>query len=137
MVVVGLLIGLVACFAPIAILILIISAFVKRNKDNKGNFEEGIRNIYVYFILIITLIAMISGVIATFRIGLDVALPEKTANQSSYSSEEKERNENIIELFTTISLVVAVTPVFIYHNKLAKKNRATKVEESKVEETNN
>ena len=50
MVVVGLLIGLVACLVPIAILVLIISAVIKRNKDDKGNFEETIRNIYVYII---------------------------------------------------------------------------------------
>ena len=111
------------------ILVLIISAIVKRNKEDKGNFEESIRNVYVYIILIVTLVAIIAGVIATFRIGLDVVLPEKTINQSSYSSEARERNENIIELFTTISLVVSVTPIFIYHNKIAKKSRAIKAEE--------
>ena len=120
MVVLGLLAGLIACIGPIAILVLIISAIVKRNKEDKGNFEESIRNVYVYIILIVTLVAIIAGVIATFRIGLDVVLPEKTINQSSYSSEERERNENIIELFTTISLVVSVTPIFIYHNKYFK-----------------
>lgn len=129
MVVLGLLAGLIACIGPIAILVLIISAIVKRNKEDKGNFEESIRNVYVYIILIVTLVAIIAGVIATFRIGLDVVLPEKTINQSSYSSEERERNENIIELFTTISLVVSVTPIFIYHNKIAKKSRAIKAEE--------
>ncbi len=129
MVVLGLLVGLIACIGPIAILVLIISAIVKRNKEDKGNFEESIRNVYVYIILIVTLVAIIAGVIATFRIGLDVVLPEKTINQSSYSSEERERNENIIELFTTISLVVSVTPIFIYHNNIAKKSRAIKAEE--------
>lgn len=130
MVVLGLLAVLISCIAPIAILVLIISAVVKRNKEDKGNFEESIRNVYVYIILIVTLVAIIAGVIATFRIGLDVVLPEKTINQSSYSSEERERNENIIELFTTISLVVSVTPIFIYHNNIAKKSRAIKVEET-------
>ena len=83
----------------------------------------------MYIILIVTLVAIIAGVIATFRIGLDVVLPEKTINQSSYSSEARERNENIIELFTTIALVVSETPIFIYHNKMAKKSRAIKAEE--------
>lgn len=136
MVVLGLLAGLIACIGPIAILVLIISAIVKRNKEDKGNFEESIRNVYVYIILIVTLVAIIAGVIATFRIGLDVVLPEKTINQSSYSSEERERNENIIELLTTISLVVSVTPIFIYHNKIAKKSRAIKAEETHNEINN-
>lgn len=137
MVVVGLLIGLVACLVPIAILVLIISAVIKRNKDDKGNFEETIRNIYVYIILIVALVAIITGVIATFRIGLDIVLPEKSEYQSSYNSEQMEKNENIIELATTLSVVVAVTPIFIYHNRLAKKNKVAKTEDNKIEEVNN
>lgn len=132
MVIVGLLIGVVACIIPLAILVLIISAVVKKSKDNKTNFEESIRNIYVYIILIITLIALIMGVIATLRIGLDVVLPEESLYENSYSNKQIEKNENIIELFTTLSLVISVTPVFIYHNKLAKKSRVTKIEEQNV-----
>ena len=118
MVVVSVLIGLIACIVPVAILILIISAIVKRNKEDKGQFEETIRNVYVYIILIITLVTIIVGVINTFRIGLDVVLPEKTIYENSYNSEERQKNENIIEFCTTMSLVIAVTPIFIYHNKL-------------------
>ena len=135
MVVIGLLVGLIVCITPIVVLVLIISAFMKRNKEDKGNFEESIRGIYVYIILIISLITIISGVITSFRIGLDIALPEKS--QSSYSSEEQDRNENIIELATTISLVVTATPIFIYHNNLAKKSREIKTEENNIGETNN
>lgn len=131
MIIAGVLIVLSICIIPIAILVLMISSIVKRNKEDKGNIEETIRSIYVYIILIITLVAIITGVIATFKIGLDLVLPEKSEYQSSYNNEERERNQNIIELFTTLSLVVSVTPVFIYHNKLAKKSKLTKVEEIK------
>lgn len=133
MIVVGLLVGLIMFIIPIAILVLIISAIVKRSKEDKGNFEESIRNIYIYIILIVTLISIITGVIATFRIGLDVALPEKTTYQNSYSSEQREKNENMIELFTTLSLVVVSVPIFIYHNKLAKKSKIIKGEENNQE----
>ena len=85
---------------------------------------------------IITLVAIIMGVITAFRIGLDVILPEKSASQSSYDNDEMNRNENIIECFTTFSLVVSVIPVFIKHNKLAKEARKIKVEEIKIEESN-
>lgn len=137
MIVVGLLIGLLACVMPIAIVVLIITAIVKRNKEDKNNFDETVRNIYVYIVLIVTLAAIIMGVITTFRIGLDVILPEKSVSQSSYDNEEMDRNENIIECFTTLSLVISVIPVFIYHNKLTKENRKNKVEEVKIEESNN
>lgn len=129
MVIIVLLIGLLACIIPIGIISLIISAVVKKNKESKVSFEDSIRSIYVYIILIITLIAIIAGVIATLRVGLDVLLPEESLYHDSYNSEQQEKNRNIIELFTTLSLVVSVTPVFIYHNKLAKKIKADKTEQ--------
>lgn len=133
MVVIGLLIGLIAFIAPIAILILIISAFIKRNnKDDKENFEETIRGMYIYIILIITLVVIISGIISIFKIGLDIILPEET--QSQYSYEKQEKNENIINLTTTLSLVVTSIPIFIYHNKLAKKIKEVKTDEYYIEE---
>lgn len=122
-------IGIIICILPIAIVALIISAIVKKNKENKNGIEETIRNIYVYIILIITLVAIITGVISTFRIGLDLLLPEKSIYESSYQSEQQERNESIIEFFTEMSLVISVIPVFIYHNKIAKKARKVKTEE--------
>lgn len=124
-----LLIGLIVCVIPIVIVILIISAIVKRNKEDKNNFGEIVRNIYIYIILIVTLVAIISGVIATFKMGLDIILPEKSVYENSYDNEELEKNENIIELFTTISLVLSTLPVFIYHNKLARKSKEIKNQE--------
>lgn len=135
MLVVGLLIGLIVLILPVALVVLIITAIVKRNKGDKNNFEKTVRNIYIYIILIITVVAIIIGVIATFRTGLDVILPEKSVSQStSYNTEQKERNENIIEFCTTLSLVISIIPVFIYHNKLVNKNKKVKEEEVKVEE---
>lgn len=123
------LISLLIFIAPIAIVILIISAFIRKSKEDKIKFEEIVRNIYIYLILIITLVAIIAGVIAAFRIGLDIALPEKYVTSTSYNSQERERNENIVELLTTISIVITSVPIFIYHNKLAKEFRKNKSEE--------
>lgn len=129
MAIVVLLIGLLACIIPVGIIILIVSAVVKKSKESKGNFEDSIRSIYTYIILIVTFIAIIVGVIATFRVGLDVLLPEETVYQNSYNNEQRQKNENIVELYTTLSVVLSVTPVFIYHNKLAKKIKADKIQE--------
>lgn len=126
---IGVLIALVVCIIPIAIIALIITAIGKRNKEDKSYFEDVARNIYIYIILIGTLIAIIMGVIITFRIGLDVLLPEKSLYESSYRDEEQDKNENIIELCTTFSLVIVVIPIFTYHNKLAKESRANKNKE--------
>ena len=118
-----LLIGIVVCIFPIAIVASIIAAIVKKNKENKGSFETIIRNIYIYVILIVAFLSILSGVIGTFRMALDVLLPEKPLYDNLYGNDYQERNENIIELFSTLSLVIAVIPVFIYHNKLAKEAR--------------
>ena len=126
---IGILIALIAVVIPIAVIVLIITAIVRRNKEDKSDFEEIVRNIYIYIILIMTLVTIIMGVIYTFRIGLDVILPEKSLYQNSYSNEQQDKNENIIEFCTTFSLVVVVIPIFTYHNKLAKKSRVNKMEE--------
>ena len=120
------LISLIIFLAPIAVVIFIISVFVRKSKEEKIEFEEIVRNIYIYIILIITLVAIISGVIAAFRIGLDIALPEKYSTTTSYNSEERQRNENIVELLTTTAIVITSVPIFIYHNKLAKEFRKSK-----------
>ena len=123
MIVLGLLLGTIFFMVPLAILVLIILAIVKKNKDDKGNFEESIRNIYIYIILIVTFIAIVAGIISTLRIGLDVILPEESTSLNSYSTNEMQTNQNIIELFTTLSLVICATPIFIYHNRLVKKEK--------------
>ena len=122
--IIELLIGLIICMIPIIVVILIITAIIKKNnKEEKNNFDETIRNIYVYIILIITLVAIISGVIVAFRIGLDIILPEESVYGNIYNNQQQERNANIIEFSTTLSLVVAAIPVFIYHNKLVKQSK--------------
>ena len=127
-----LIIGIIVCIFPIAIIALIISSIVKRNKEGKGknnSFERNIRNIYIYTILITTFISILFGVIVTFRIGLDVILPEESVYETSYSYKQREKNANIVSLFTTLSLVIAVIPVYIYHNKLAQEARKLDVDE--------
>ena len=135
--VVVLIIGVIVCIFPIAIITLIVSAIVKKNKEAKGNnksFERTIRQIYIY--IIITFISILFGIIVTFRVGLDVILPEESIYETSYSDEQREKNANIVELFTTLSLVIAVIPVYIYHNKLAQESRKVDVDESENKERN-
>ena len=123
------LLGLLMFIVPIAIVVLIIQAIAKKSKDKKG-INDIMRNIYIYLILIITLVVIISGAISAFSIGLDVLLPEKQVNSTAYNSEEREQNSNIVELLTTASAVIVCVPIFIYHNRLAKKDREIKKQEN-------
>ena len=122
---------IIMCIAPIAIISIIISAIVKKNKEDKNNFEELIRSVYIYIILIVALIAIIGGTITTFRVGLDIILPEQYTEETRYSSQEREKNENMIEVLTNISIVATMIPIFKYHNELAKELRKNK----KIEQT--
>ena len=125
MIILGIFFALIICILPIIIIAFIISAISKKNKEEKSNFQDTIRNIYIYIILIIALITIITGIIGTFRIGLDLIFPEKSIYQTN--DDQIDKNENIIELCTTVSFVLSTIPVFIYHNKLAKRNKASKI----------
>ena len=128
MAILSILIVLIVCVIPIAIIATIVSAIAKKNKDEKSNFENSMRSIYCYIVLIITLFAIVIGTIIVFRIGLDILLPEESTStySSSYEYEEIEKNENVVELLSTTSLVIACIPIFIKHNKLTKELRENK-----------
>ena len=96
------------------------------DQDEKKDFDQVIRSAYIYLILIITLIAIITAFIDTFRVGLDVLLPEKSISDSVYNSLEREKNGNIVTLLTNMSMLITMVPIFIYHNKLVKKTKKVK-----------
>ena len=96
----GILVSMIAILiliAPIIVVAMIVSAIVKKknNETNKSFFEDTIRAIYVYIVLICALCAIIGGVISTFNYGLDVFLPEEEYEETELSK-ERERNENIV-----------------------------------------
>lgn len=121
------LVGLLIFIIPVAVIALIVQAIArKNNKDEKKDFDQVIRSAYIYLILIITLIAIITAFIDTFRVGLDVLLPEKSISDSVYNSLEREKNGNIVALLTNMSMLITMIPIFIYHNKLVKKAKKVK-----------
>ena len=119
------LVMLIAGIIPIGVIALIVYAILKKSKENKGGFETAIRNIYCYIILIITLFTIVIGTISVFRVGLDVLLPEESTSSytSAYNNPEKDRNEKIVEVFSTLSLVITCIPIFMYHNNITKEIR--------------
>lgn len=138
----GILISVIAILiliAPVVIVAMIVSAIIKKknNETNKNIFEDTIRAIYVYIVLICALCAMIGGVISTFNYGLDVFLPEEEYEETELSR-ERERNENVVDLATNIAIFAVAVPVFVYHSKIAKKanKEAEKSENVEKSQTN-
>ncbi len=113
---------------PIAVIALIVTAIIKKKKESNNDFEISIRNIYCYLILIITLFIIVTGTINTIRVGLDVLLPEEKISYSYYYNEEQQtKNSNIVEMLSTLALVVTCIPIFVYHNKITKELRKDKI----------
>lgn len=115
---------------PIVVIALIITAIVKHNKNDKGNsesFEKSVRSIYVYIILICLLIGIIGGVIALFNSSVNYLLPEKSYSTTNIYEKENSRNEYIVDIFTSASILVICIPLFIYHSKIAKNDTVKKV----------
>lgn len=126
MYVITILIAMVIFIAPIAILAAIVSASVKKTNGNKSSFEHSVRNVYIYLILIISIIGIIFGSIATIRLGLDLILPEEPLYSQTSNYREQEKNENIVEFFTLASVLISLIPVFTSHSKLAKSMNVNK-----------
>lgn len=135
----ALLILLISAVLPIAVIAMIITAIVKHNKntDSKTSsikFEKSIRSIYVYIVLLALLCTIIGGTIYLFNSTLDLVLPEKRENTSeldyyntTYSSSNnthlnRQRNENIVGIFTSSAMLVSCVPLFVYYNKVSKKD---------------
>lgn len=131
----ALLILLLLGILPIALIIMIITAIVKHNKntDTKSStikFEKSIRSIYVYIVLICLLCTIIGGTIYLFNSTLDLVLPEKdnsyddnyfTSGKTTYYY-TRQRNENIVGIFTSSAMLVSCVPLFVYYNKVSKKD---------------
>jgi ABC-type Fe3+ transport system permease subunit len=141
MAVVLVIVAILFCLIPIAVLALIIGAILKKkdatqNGSEKRNFESAIRAIYIYLVLICALCAIIGGIISTFNYGLDVLLPEESYNTTN--SDLQDRNENIVQFATNISIFIVAIPIFIYHSKIAKKaNKESENEEISIDTEKN
>ena len=130
----ALLILLLIGILPIALITMIITAIIKhnRNTDQKSStvkFEKSIRSIYVYIVLISLLCTIIGGTIYLFNSTLDLVLPEKSNSSNYYTItpdvleySTRQRNENIVGIFTASAMLISCVPLFVYYNKVSKKD---------------
>lgn len=106
---------------PIAFVVMIFLSASKKNREDISRAEHALRNVYLYTLLIILLFTIIFCSIYALRLGLDIIFPEESTNSYSfYKSAEQKRNENLINLFTQISMVAVAVPLFIKHTKISK-----------------
>ena len=119
----SLIIGILAFTLPIAVVIFIISALVRSVRKDKTdeNFQNIIRTMYVYVVMIIFLIMIVGSIISMFDSTLDVLLPEVVNNQYDSNASTRTMNRSIASLTSSATLFCISVPLFVYYSKLAKK----------------
>ena len=94
---------------PLGILVLIIALIVR--KTGKGEeFTRKIRAVYMYTVMVISLIIMITGLVTTWTSTVDLILPD---DFGIYNSAAR-------GLMTSIATVAIGGAVFVYHGKKVK-----------------
>ena len=125
--VVALLTFLVFLILPIAVIIFLVQIFSKRGKEETVediiDFERKTRSVYVYFLLICLLISMIGGGIFLFSSAVDLFLPEEpypTYDGKIRDRNERDKNQAIVNMSTSIAILAASIPLFLHHSNIAK-----------------
>ncbi|MDD2627706.1 MAG: hypothetical protein PHR25_01360 [Clostridia bacterium] len=126
---------------PIVIVVGIVMAIVKKGKSetDSEDFEKIVRTLYTYLLVIGFLGGIITGVVSAVNTGVDYFLPEEKEiiepakyNEYDYKhneilneelNNERRKNENVVNMYTSFATVAICTPMFIYHLKLTKKDR--------------
>ena len=116
------------CLAsPIVVISLIVFIIAKRNNKGKNDtsFKNVIKSIYVYLCLCIFLCMSITSIICAVNTGLNYFLPEinmdKELSETLYIQNSK--NEDCVNMITSIGALAISLPMFIYHIKLSKEER--------------
>lgn len=119
----SLIIGILAFTLPVAVIIFIISALVRsvRKDKTEENFQNIIRTMYVYVVMIIFLIMIVGSIISMFDSTLDVLLPEIVNNEYDVNASTRSMNRSISNLTSSATLFCISVPLFVYYSKLAKK----------------
>lgn len=118
---------LLCLVSPLIVVSLIIFIIVKKNNKGKNDtsFKNVIKSIYVYLCLCIFLCMSITSIICVVNTGLNYFLPEinidKELSETLYIQNSK--NEDCVNMITSIGALAISLPMFIYHIKLSKEER--------------
>lgn len=118
---------LLCLVSPLIVVSLIIFIIVKKNNKGKNDtsFKNVIKSIYVYLCLCIFLCMSITSIICAVNTGLNYFLPEinmdKELSETLYIQNSK--NEDCVNMITSIGALAISLPMFIYHIKLSKEER--------------
>ncbi len=112
--------GIFVIILPIALVVFLIMAIVKSvKKDNsEESFQDVIRTMYVYTVMIIFLVMFFASTISLFNSCMTLLLPDTTQNGLSVTS----TNRTIADVTTNITMLCISIPLFAYYSRIAKKD---------------
>lgn len=143
--------GIVAILIPSAIVALIVTAAINKEKGNDvEKFTSNVRTVYAYIIVIATLFMIISGTIVGVNSLLDYFLPESELESISndcmdnYSYRycnattkelrvRNEKNAGMQGFAGALAVVIVATPLFISYSKEVKNSLDNVSKEKTVE----
>ncbi|MDF2865662.1 MAG: hypothetical protein K0R72_473 [Clostridia bacterium] len=108
---------------PIALIVFIISAIirsVRRDNNAEESFQDIIRTMYIYLVMIIFLMLFVGSTISLFNSCLELLLPE--SSQYEHISTVTSTNRTIADVTTNIAILCISIPMFLYYSTLAKKD---------------
>lgn len=117
---------------PIAVIVFIISAImrsVRKDNNTEESFQDIIRTMYIYLVMIIFLMLFVGSTISLFNSCLELLLPE--SSQYAYNSSVTATNRTIADVTTNIAILCISIPMFLYYSTLAKKDHNEIKESSK------
>ncbi|MDD2376000.1 MAG: hypothetical protein PHD15_01920 [Clostridia bacterium] len=125
--------------AVIAFLVIAISRGVKKDGFDES-FQDVIRTVYVYVIMIVFLIMFFAATVSLFNSCLEILLPDTTQKVYDSNITNTTTNRTIAEITTNITMLCISIPMFIYFSGIAKKEHNKGIDnkvkvEMKKEET--
>jgi len=106
---------------PIAIIAFLIIAITRgvRKDSSDESFQDVIRTMYVYIIMIIFLIIFFAATVSLFNSCLQILLPDTT--QRTYDLGVTNTNRTIADITTNVAMMCISIPMFVYFSNIAKK----------------
>lgn len=110
---------------PIILIVSIIVAIIKSVRKDDGKKSESfgniVRTMYIYSVMIVFLLIIITSTISIFDSTLNILLPEKM--ETNVFEQVLNRNNSIVNLTTNGALLALSLPIYVYYNKISKKDK--------------
>lgn len=102
---------------PVALVSLIISAAVSKDKGEYTKFKNGVKISYTYIIVIVTLLMIIISSISAVSSVANYLLPESEITSNNTYDVRIEKNESIRNIAISASVLIVAIPLFIINSK--------------------